>query len=47
MLNEILKMKILNQWNETENSYRADYYKRHLKLKKLKSKVEGEKYFYT
>lgn len=44
MLNEILKMKNLNQWNETENSYRADYYKRHLKLK---SKVEGEKYFYT
>lgn len=44
MLNEILKMKNLNQWIETENSYRADYYKRHLQLK---SKVEGEKYFYT
>ena len=35
MLNEILKMKNLNQWIETENSYRADYYKRHLQLKRL------------
>ena len=44
MLNEILKMKNLNQWNKIQNGYRADYYRRHLQLK---SKVKWEKYFYT
>ena len=44
ILNEILKMKNLNQGNKIENCYRADYYRWHLQLK---SKVEWEKDFYT